>query len=59
MLVWSKHLAGRDALPERLLALHLGNGASLCAILDGRFGGHDDGLFAAGRADHGHADGWH
>ena len=25
-----------DALPRRLLALHLGNGASLCAILDGR-----------------------
>lgn len=24
------------ALPRRLLALHLGNGASLCAILDGR-----------------------
>ncbi len=24
------------ALPQRLLALHLGNGASLCAILDGR-----------------------
>jgi acetate kinase len=24
------------ALPKRLLALHLGNGASLCAILDGR-----------------------
>lgn len=26
----------RNSLPERLLALHLGNGASLCAILDGR-----------------------
>ena len=25
-----------DALPDRLLALHLGNGASLCAILRGR-----------------------
>lgn len=25
-----------EALPKRLLALHLGNGASLCAILDGR-----------------------
>ena len=25
----------RDDLPKRLLALHLGNGASLCAILDG------------------------
>jgi acetate kinase len=25
-----------DPLPRRLLALHLGNGASLCAILDGR-----------------------
>lgn len=25
-----------DALPRRLLALHLGNGASLCAIKDGR-----------------------
>ena len=25
-----------DSLPKRLLALHLGNGASLCAILDGR-----------------------
>ncbi|TNC49851.1 acetate kinase [Rubellimicrobium rubrum] len=25
-----------DPLPPRLLALHLGNGASLCAILDGR-----------------------
>ncbi len=25
-----------DGLPERLLALHLGNGASLCAIRDGR-----------------------
>ena len=25
-----------DALPSRLLALHLGNGASLCAIRDGR-----------------------
>ncbi len=28
-------LSGRP-LPRRLLALHLGNGASLCAILDGR-----------------------
>ena len=27
---------GTDGLPERLLALHLGNGASLCAIRDGR-----------------------
>lgn len=26
----------RPALPRRLLALHLGNGASLCAILEGR-----------------------
>lgn len=26
----------RGPLPRRLLALHLGNGASLCAILDGR-----------------------
>ena len=26
----------RPALPRRLLALHLGNGASLCAIIDGR-----------------------
>jgi len=25
-----------DALPERLLAMHLGNGASLCAILNGQ-----------------------
>ena len=25
-----------DALPPRLLAMHLGNGASLCAILDGK-----------------------
>ena len=25
-----------DALPSRLLAFHLGNGASLCAILDGK-----------------------
>ena len=30
-----RHLAQRGALPERLLALHLGNGASLCAIRDG------------------------
>lgn len=30
------HLAARGPLPRRLLALHLGNGASLCAILDGR-----------------------
>lgn len=29
-------LRGQGALPRRLLALHLGNGASLCAILDGR-----------------------
>jgi acetate kinase len=28
-------LSGR-ALPKRLLALHLGNGASICAIVDGR-----------------------
>ena len=27
---------GGDALPRRLLAFHLGNGASACAILDGR-----------------------
>lgn len=26
----------RPALPRRLLALHLGNGASLCAMIDGR-----------------------
>ena len=29
-------LRARAALPNRLLALHLGNGASLCAILDGQ-----------------------
>ena len=29
-------LAGRGALPGRLLACHLGNGASLCAIVNGR-----------------------
>lgn len=29
-------VAARGPLPRRLLALHLGNGASLCAILDGR-----------------------
>ncbi|WP_022705278.1 acetate/propionate family kinase [Pseudorhodobacter ferrugineus] len=29
-------VAVRGPLPHRLLALHLGNGASLCAILDGR-----------------------
>ncbi len=29
-------LAARGPLPQRLLACHLGNGASLCAILDGR-----------------------
>jgi acetate kinase len=29
-------LRDRENLPGRLLALHLGNGASLCAILDGR-----------------------
>ncbi len=29
-------MAVRGPLPRRLLALHLGNGASLCAILDGR-----------------------
>jgi hypothetical protein len=34
----------------------LGNGASLCAIQERAFGRDDDGLFAAGRADHGHAD---
>lgn len=28
-------MAARGPLPHRLLALHLGNGASLCAILDG------------------------
>ena len=30
-----RHLRGLEALPERLLALHLGNGASLCAIKAG------------------------
>lgn len=29
-------MAARGPLPKRLLALHLGNGASICAILDGR-----------------------
>ncbi len=29
-------MAARGPLPRRLLALHLGNGASLCAVLDGR-----------------------
>lgn len=29
-------VAARGPLPRRLLALHLGNGASLCAILNGR-----------------------
>lgn len=29
-------LGGRHAAPRRLLACHLGNGASLCAILDGQ-----------------------
>jgi acetate kinase len=29
-------LAARGELPERLLACHLGNGASLCAIMNGR-----------------------
>jgi acetate kinase len=29
-------LAARAALPQRLLACHLGNGASLCAIVNGR-----------------------
>jgi acetate kinase len=29
-------LSGRDPLPERLLACHLGNGASLCGIVNGR-----------------------
>jgi acetate kinase len=29
-------LRNRGDLPERLLACHLGNGASLCAIVDGR-----------------------
>jgi acetate kinase len=29
-------LAARGPLPERLLACHLGNGASLCAIVNGR-----------------------
>ena len=29
-------LRAKGALPRRLLALHLGNGASLCAILDGQ-----------------------
>ncbi|OYU39848.1 MAG: acetate kinase [Pseudorhodobacter sp. PARRP1] len=30
-----RHLRMRGALPARLLALHLGNGASLCAVRDG------------------------
>ncbi len=30
-----RKLRGKGALPRRVLALHLGNGASLCAILDG------------------------
>lgn len=29
-------VASLDPLPRRLLALHLGNGASLCAVLEGR-----------------------
>jgi acetate kinase len=31
-----RQMAEKAPLPRRLLALHLGNGASLCAILDGR-----------------------
>lgn len=31
-----RKLRAQGALPRRLLALHLGNGASLCAILDGQ-----------------------
>jgi acetate kinase len=31
-----RKLAEQGPVPKRLLALHLGNGASLCAILDGR-----------------------
>ena len=31
-----RRLSAQGALPRRLLALHLGNGASLCAILQGR-----------------------
>ena len=31
-----QHLAERGQLPQRLLALHLGNGASLCAIKAGK-----------------------
>ena len=30
-----RHLREKSLLPQRLLALHLGNGASLCAIRDG------------------------
>lgn len=32
----TQRLAGEGRLPARLLALHLGNGASLCAIRDGK-----------------------
>jgi acetate kinase len=32
----TRALAAKGPLPRRLLALHLGNGASLCAILDGK-----------------------
>jgi acetate kinase len=35
-LVAGLPVLSRAALPKRLLALHLGNGASLCAILDGQ-----------------------
>jgi acetate kinase len=35
-LVAHLRAAAKDAMPKRLLALHLGNGASLCAIRDGR-----------------------
>ena len=35
-LVRKLHETGPDALPKRLLAFHLGNGTSACAILDGR-----------------------
>ncbi|MGO4907313.1 acetate/propionate family kinase [Pseudorhodobacter sp. W20_MBD10_FR17] len=32
----TRTIAAKGRLPRRLLALHLGNGASLCAILDGK-----------------------
>jgi acetate kinase len=31
-----RHVAARGPVPQRLLACHLGNGASLCAIVNGR-----------------------